>query len=80
MFPWCRRVETSLLPTQTFLVLPQAFIFHEGTSVEAPKRPCGRIAIEQHTTVLMVYCAVSSSFIVILKELFYGYSKTKPNF
>ena len=32
-------------PTQTFLVLPKAFIPHEGTSVEALKRPCGRIAI-----------------------------------
>ena len=32
-------------PTQTSLVLPQAFIPHEGKSVEALKRPCGRIAI-----------------------------------
>ena len=35
-------------PTQTFLVLPHAFIPHEGTSVEALKRPCGRTAIYDH--------------------------------
>ena len=35
-------------PTQTFLVLPQVFISHEGTSLETLKRPCGRIAIYDH--------------------------------
>ena len=40
------RMEAIYYPsTQTFLVLPHAFIPHEGTSVEALKRPCGRIAI-----------------------------------